>query len=74
VIVVAFGQILPKEFLEIPPLGCINLHFSLCQSIAALLRCTGIMDGNPDRSHTMYMSEGPMREISFCSGTALSDY
>lgn len=29
IIVVAFGQILPKEVLEIPKLGCINLHASL---------------------------------------------
>ena len=29
VVVVAFGQILPKSLLEIPPLGCINVHASL---------------------------------------------
>lgn len=29
IIVVAYGRILPKEILEIPPLGCINLHASL---------------------------------------------
>ncbi len=29
VIVVAYGRLLPKEFLEIPPRGCINVHFSL---------------------------------------------
>lgn len=29
IIVVAFGQILPKEVLEIPKYGCINLHASL---------------------------------------------
>jgi methionyl-tRNA formyltransferase len=29
VVVVAFGQILPKAFLEIPRLGCINVHASL---------------------------------------------
>jgi methionyl-tRNA formyltransferase len=28
-IVVAFGQILSKELLDIPPLGCINVHASL---------------------------------------------
>lgn len=27
--VAAYGKILPKEVLEIPPLGCVNLHFSL---------------------------------------------
>jgi len=29
IVVVAYGQILPQEVLEIPPLGCINLHASL---------------------------------------------
>ncbi len=29
IIVVAFGQILPKEILELPKYGCINLHASL---------------------------------------------
>ncbi len=28
-VVVAFGQILPQELLDIPPLGCINVHASL---------------------------------------------
>ncbi len=29
IIIVAYGQILPKAVLEIPPLGCINVHTSL---------------------------------------------
>ena len=29
IVVVAFGQILPKVLLEIPPHGCINVHASL---------------------------------------------
>ncbi len=29
IIVAAFGQILPKDLLEIPPYGCINVHASL---------------------------------------------
>lgn len=29
IIVVAFGQILPKSLLDIPPFGCINVHASL---------------------------------------------
>ena len=29
IVVVAFGQILPKALLEIPPQGCINVHASL---------------------------------------------
>ena len=29
IVVAAFGQILPKEILTLPPLGCINIHASL---------------------------------------------
>ena len=29
VVVVAYGLILPKEILEMPPLGCVNVHASL---------------------------------------------
>ncbi len=29
IVVIAFGQILPKALLDIPPMGCINVHASL---------------------------------------------
>lgn len=29
IVVIAFGQILPKALLEIPPQGCVNVHASL---------------------------------------------
>lgn len=29
VLVVAYGRILPRRVLDIPPLGCVNVHFSL---------------------------------------------
>ena len=29
IVVVAFGQILPKEILEMPKYGCVNVHASL---------------------------------------------
>jgi methionyl-tRNA formyltransferase len=29
VVVVAYGEILPLEILQLPPMGCVNLHFSL---------------------------------------------
>ncbi|MBN2189959.1 MAG: methionyl-tRNA formyltransferase [Candidatus Aureabacteria bacterium] len=29
IVIVAFGEILKKEIIDIPPAGCINLHFSL---------------------------------------------
>lgn len=29
IVIVAYGRILPKELLDIPPLGCVNVHSSL---------------------------------------------
>jgi len=45
-VVVAFGQILPQKLLDIPPLGCINVHASLLpkyRGAAPIQRC--LMDG-----------------------------
>ncbi|MBS0624820.1 MAG: methionyl-tRNA formyltransferase [Verrucomicrobia bacterium] len=45
-VVVAFGQILPQKLLDLPPLGCINVHASLLPSYrgaAPMQRC--LMDG-----------------------------
>jgi methionyl-tRNA formyltransferase len=28
-VVVAYGRILPKAIIEMPPLGCVNVHASL---------------------------------------------
>ncbi|NLL69883.1 MAG: methionyl-tRNA formyltransferase [Epulopiscium sp.] len=60
IVVVAYGQILSKEILEIPPYGCINVHASLLPKYrgAAPIQwaiingeeCTGIT--------TMYMNTG----------------
>jgi len=60
VIVVAFGQILPKDFLEIPPFGCINLHFSLLPEYrGASPVARAILDGKTNTGvSTMYMSQG----------------
>ncbi|MBX9743968.1 MAG: methionyl-tRNA formyltransferase, partial [Chlamydiales bacterium] len=46
-VVVAFGQILPQRLLDIPPLGCINVHASLLpkyRGAAPMQRC--LMDGS----------------------------
>jgi len=47
-VVVAFGQILPVKLLQIPPLGCINVHASLLpkfRGAAPIQRC--LMNGDP---------------------------
>ena len=30
IIVMAYGKILPKNILDLPPFGCINIHVSFC--------------------------------------------
>ena len=30
IVVVAYGRILPKDILDVPPLGCVNVHQSAC--------------------------------------------
>ena len=60
IIVVAFGQILPKSILEIPPLGCINVHVSLLPKLrgAAPINWTIINGDTKTGVTTMYMDEG----------------
>ena len=48
-VVVAYGQILSRKLLAIPPLGCINVHASLLpqyRGAAPMQRC--LMDGCPE--------------------------
>lgn len=60
IVVVAYGQILPKSILELPQYGCINVHASLLpryRGAAPIQRC--IIDGEKETGvTTMYMAEG----------------
>lgn len=60
IVVVAYGQILPKEILELPKFGCVNVHASLLpkyRGAAPIQRC--IIDGETKTGvTTMYMAEG----------------
>lgn len=60
IVVVAYGQILPKEVLELPRLGCVNVHASLLpkyRGAAPIQRA--IQDGCPETGvTTMKMDEG----------------
>ena len=60
IVVVAFGQILPKSILEIPPLGCINVHASLLPKYrgAAPINWAIINGEETTGVTTMYMDEG----------------
>jgi methionyl-tRNA formyltransferase len=59
-VVVAYGQILPKAFLDAPPHGCLNLHASLLprwRGAAPVARA--IMAGDPETGiMVMRMEEG----------------
>ena len=60
IVVVAFGQILPKEILDIPEYGCINVHASLLPKYrgAAPIQWAVINGENVSGVTTMYMAEG----------------
>ena len=58
--VVAYGKILPKEILEIPKLGCINVHASLLPKYrgAAPIQWAVLNGDKITGVTTMYMDEG----------------
>ncbi len=60
IVVAAYGKILPKELLEIPRLGCVNIHASLLprfRGAAPIQR--SIIEGDEETGITlMYMAEG----------------
>ena len=60
IIVAAYGKILPKELLELPRLGCVNIHASLLprfRGAAPIQR--SIIEGDRETGITlMYMEEG----------------
>jgi len=60
IIVVAFGQILPKRILDIPKFGCINLHASLLPKLRGAAPINwAIINGDKESGNTtMLMNEG----------------
>ncbi|CZR80718.1 Methionyl-tRNA formyltransferase [Clostridioides difficile] len=60
IVVVAFGQILPKEILEIPKLGCINVHVSLLPKYRGAAPINWVIINGEEKTGvtTMYMDEG----------------
>ncbi len=59
IVVVAFGQILPRRLLDVPPLGCINLHASLLPRYrgAAPIQWAILRGEKITGVTTMYMNE-----------------
>lgn len=60
IVVVAFGQLLPKVLLDLPPLGCINVHASLLPAYrgAAPIHWAVINGEQVTGVTTMYMDIG----------------
>ena len=60
IVVVAYGRILPPEVLEVPPLGCINLHVSLLPKYrgAAPVQWAVINGDKKTGVSIMYLDEG----------------
>lgn len=57
--VVAYGKLLPRELLELPPLGCVNIHASLLPALrgAAPIQ-RAVLEGLSETGVTaMYMAE-----------------
>ena len=59
-VVVAYGKILPKEILDIPPMGCINIHGSLLPKLrgAAPIQWSVINGDEYSGVTSMMMNEG----------------
>ena len=60
IVVVAFGQILPKSILDIPKLGCINVHVSLLPKYRGAAPINWVIINGETKTGvtTMYMDEG----------------
>ena len=60
IVVIAFGQILSKEILELPKYGCINVHASLLPKYrgAAPIQWAVVNGDKKSGVTTMYMAEG----------------
>lgn len=60
IVVAAYGKILPKRFLDLPPKGCINVHSSLLPRYRGAAPINwAILNGESETGVTiMYMAEG----------------
>lgn len=60
IVVTAFGQILPKDILEIPKYGCVNVHASLLPKYRGAAPVQwAVLNGDPESGvTTMQMDEG----------------
>lgn len=76
-VVVAYGRILPDEFLETPELGCINVHGSLLPAYRGAAPIQhAVLDGIPVTGvTTMYLaSEMDSGDVIYTDSTEIGDY
>ena len=76
IIVVAYGQILPKALLDIPKFGCVNVHVSLLPKYRGAAPINWVIINGEEKTGvtTMYMDEGlDTGDIILQSEFALSD-
>lgn len=61
IVVVAFGQYLPRPIRELPPLGCVNVHASLLPRLrGAAPIARALMEGETETGVTIMRVEGRM--------------
>jgi len=60
IIVVAYGQLLPKTILDLPPFGCVNVHASLLPKYRGAAPINWVIINGEDKTGitTMYMDVG----------------
>ena len=77
VVVAAYGRILPKELLDVPPLGCVNVHGSLLPKYrgAAPIQWS-VINGDPVTGvTTMYLaSEMDTGDIIYTAETEIGEF
>lgn len=77
IVVVAYGRILPDDILELPPLGCINIHGSVLPKYrgSAPIQWTVINGDKTAGVSSMYMaSEMDAGDVIFCEETPVGEF
>ena len=77
IVVVAYGKILPKEVLEIPPLGCINVHGSLLPQYrgSAPIQWAVLNGDKVTGVSTMYLAEAmDSGDVIFTESTEIGEH
>ena len=75
--VVAYGKLLPKEILELPPLGCVNVHGSLLPKYRGCAPIQwAVLNGDKTTGvSTMYLSERmDAGDVIFSEETAIGEF